>query len=104
MQESSTSSSHKQTQREDDLLELNLPLLIALISQIYHSTKVRGYWKSLSFLRTLPEKYNTIEYCDYHQDHGHHTEDFQKLKSFILKLIDKNHLKEFIVLQQHMAQ
>lgn len=74
-------------------MEMDLPLLTASISQIYLSTKGYGYLKSPPPLKTLPEK-----------DHGHCSEDFQALKSFILKLINEGHLKEFIDQPQYTAQ
>lgn len=117
IRENSSFSNHEQAQKEDNrennwphhdkatiLFEPNWSLLTAPISQIYQSTKRRGYWKSSSPLRTLPKKRNANEYCDNHQDHGHHAENCQARKNFILKLINEGHLKEFIAQHQQTTQ
>lgn len=54
-------------------------------------------------MKTLSEKCNAMECCQYHQDHRHRTEDYHALKNLILKLIDEGHLKEVIAQHQQMV-
>ncbi|GAA0147381.1 hypothetical protein LIER_42952 [Lithospermum erythrorhizon] len=47
-------------------------------------------------LKSLPNRRDQKQYCEYHKDHSHDTNDWRMLKAEIEKLIRRGHLKEFI--------
>jgi hypothetical protein len=53
-------------------------------------------------MRAPPEKWNMNKYCDYHQDHGHETEDCVSLRIEIERMIKGGKLARFVAANQHM--
>ncbi|GAV59530.1 LOW QUALITY PROTEIN: hypothetical protein CFOL_v3_03061, partial [Cephalotus follicularis] len=51
-------------------------------------------WPAL--LRSPADKRDSNEYCRYHRDHGHDTEECMHLKNQIEDLIRKGHLKKYV--------
>ena len=66
------------------------------IQEVMVVAEAQNLLKKPAKLKRSPEKRNRDEYCRYHKDHGHDTEDCFKLKVAIEKLIKKGHLAEFV--------
>lgn len=47
-------------------------------------------------MQTLSFKRNKDKFCDYHEDHGHDTDDCKDLKCEIELCIQNGHLKQFV--------
>ena len=67
--------------------------LIASVSQVLYEIQNEKFLKWPSQMRLDPTKRDMTKYCDFHQEHGHHTDDCIQLKKEIEFLIRRGHLR-----------
>ncbi|GFZ10945.1 hypothetical protein Acr_22g0003430 [Actinidia rufa] len=77
-------------------LELIMPLLNAFIAQMLTEIKHEEFVKWPRKIKTDPWKRNKNKYYEFHQDHGHNTEDCFQLKEQIANLIKKRYMRKYV--------
>nr|XP_023896563.1 uncharacterized protein LOC112008466 [Quercus suber] len=94
---------------EEDLLQdkgkeksgaTNTQTVSAMFREPVHKVleKIRNepYFKWPNKMAGDPEKHNQNRYCQYHQDHGHATEDYRNLWDYLDQLVWEGKLKHFL--------
>ena len=61
--------------------------LMASVSQVLYEVQHEKFLRCPSQMKTNPAKRDTTNYCDFHRDHGHRTDDCIQLKKEIKFLI-----------------
>ncbi|GMN20277.1 hypothetical protein TIFTF001_043053, partial [Ficus carica] len=87
----------ERTTRRDQKRPLSPPKYALGISP----SKLIAHLKRQDFVtwpKKLPENpaRDTMKYCEFHRDHGHHTIDCRALRAEVVKLLKKGHLREFL--------
>ncbi|GFZ09950.1 hypothetical protein Acr_21g0005490 [Actinidia rufa] len=77
--------------------EFILPPLNAPVAQVLSEIKHKEFVKWAGKIKTDPQKRNRNKYCEFHQDHGHNTEDCFQLKEQIFDLIKRGYLRKYVV-------
>ena len=71
-------------------------LINALLSTILRKANSLGVLRLLRPIKILLDKRDRNKFCDFHQDHGHTTDECLALKGQIAMLIKKDQLLEFL--------
>nr|XP_023924934.1 uncharacterized protein LOC112036356 [Quercus suber] len=66
------------------------------VHRVLEKIKNEPYFRWLSKMSGNPEKRNQDRYCQYHQDHGHATEDCRNLWNYLDQLVRKGRLKHLL--------
>ncbi|GFY97532.1 hypothetical protein Acr_12g0000730 [Actinidia rufa] len=67
------------------------------VAQVLLEIKHEEFVKWPGKIKTVPQKRNWNKYCEFHQDHGHNTEDCFQLKEQIADLIKRGYLRKYVV-------
>ncbi|XP_057493152.1 uncharacterized protein LOC130778639 [Actinidia eriantha] len=67
-----------------------------VLTEIKHEEFVKWPEK----IKTDPSRRNRNKYCEFHQDHGHNTEDCFQLKEQLADLIKKGYLRKYVANRQ----
>jgi hypothetical protein len=70
--------------------------LNATLSTVFMEIKCDPAFRWPPRMRTPPEKHNNQKFCEYHNDHGHQTEDCMVLRKEIELLIQNGKLVKFV--------
>jgi hypothetical protein len=76
--------------------EYNFTPLNTTVAEIYTLIKKDPGLRRPEKMQAPPEKRDTRKYCDYHQDHGHETEDCVSLRWEIERMIKGGKLARFV--------
>ena len=67
-----------------------------LVHQVLEKIKNESFFKRPNKMMGNPENYNHNLYCQYHQDHGHTTEDCRSLWDHLDQLVREGKLKQLL--------
>ncbi|GFY80793.1 hypothetical protein Acr_01g0006020 [Actinidia rufa] len=76
--------------------EFTLPPFNAPIAQVFSDIKHEEFVKWPGKIKTDPQRRNRNKYCEFHQDHGHNTENCFQLKEQIADLIKRGYLRKYV--------
>lgn len=93
----------KDKKKDSAQRELNFTHLNTNLIEIWHEIYALSEVRQPQPIRTPPHKRNMSKYCEFHQDHDHHTEDCITLHMEIKKLIKSGKLAKFVVGQRQQA-
>jgi hypothetical protein len=81
--------------------EYNFTPLNSSVTEVFMQIRKDPDLRRPEKMQAPPEKRNMRKYCDYHQDHGHETEDCVSLRMEIERMIKGGKLARFVAANRH---